>query len=214
MLTVWGRRTSSNVQKVLWALAELGLDYEHVPLGGRFGGLDTPEYGAMNPNRLVPTLRDGDLVIWESNAIVRYLSAEYGVGTLWPTAPKDRAVVDQWADWAATTLLPAFSRTFWAYVRTPQEQRDEARIAAAVEEAEKAYAIADAQLARTPFLAGPALTYADIIAGVSLYRWMEMGLGSRPLPNVGDWYERLKARDSYRETVCVSYEELVGRLAF
>src|SRR5690349_16958947 len=123
-ITVWGRLDSVNVQKVVWALGELGLAYEHVPAGGKFGGLDAPAYRAMNPNGKVPTLRDGELVVWESHAIVRYLAATYGAGTLWPADPKARAITDQWTDWTATTFQPAWIEVFWKFVRTPKVEHD------------------------------------------------------------------------------------------
>ena len=116
-ITLWGRLSSGNVQKVVWALEELELPYEHVPLGGSFGGNQAPEYLALNPNGLVPTLRDGNLTVWESHAIVRYLSAEYGSGLLFPMEARDRAVVDQWTDWTATTFQPAWIGLFWLKVR-------------------------------------------------------------------------------------------------
>ena len=122
-ITLWGRISSANVQKVRWALAELGLAYEHIPVGGKYGGNREPAYLALNPNGLVPTLRDGDLVLWESHAILRYLAATYGAGSLWPESPSARAIVDQWTDWTATTFQPAWIGAFWQVVRTPNEQQ-------------------------------------------------------------------------------------------
>ena len=107
MITVWGRTTSSNVQAALWALAEIGIDYERIDAGGAFGMVDTPEFKAMNPNSLVPVLRDGEMIIWESAAIVRYLGTRYGSETFWPSDPVRRAPLDMWAEWAKTTLVPA-----------------------------------------------------------------------------------------------------------
>nr|WP_295885848.1 glutathione S-transferase [uncultured Devosia sp.] len=120
-LTLWGRASSANVQKVLWALGELGLAYEHRLVGGPHGGLDDPHYRAMNPNGLVPTLQDGDLVLWESHAILRYLAATYGADMLWRDDVRERAIVDQWTDWTATTFQPAWISVFWLFVRTPPE---------------------------------------------------------------------------------------------
>ena len=105
MIKVLGRLTSSNVQKVLWTLDEIGLDYERTDLGGAFGGLNEPDYRAMNPNGVIPTVIDGDTVLWESNAIVRYLAARYDDGGLWPTDPAERALTDRWMDWQQTMLL-------------------------------------------------------------------------------------------------------------
>ena len=96
MITVWGRATSGNVQMVMWAIAELGLDHKRLDVGGKFGGNDTPEYRAMNPNGLVPVIQDGDgPFLWESAAIVRYLGATYGDEQFWPSSPATRATVDK-----------------------------------------------------------------------------------------------------------------------
>lgn len=209
-----GRDSSSNVQKVRWALLELGLSYEHIPVGGKFGGNKTPDYLALNPNGLVPVLRDGDLVVWESHAIVRYLAAVYGAGTMFPTDPRERATVDQWADWTATTFQPAWLGVFWKLVRTPEDQRNPVAIATAVAETERCLSIMDGQLGRTGYLGGEALTYADIVAGVAMFRWTSMPIERREHPNVTAWHERLRARAAFREAVEVDYSEMVGRLAF
>src|SRR5690606_22701182 len=119
MLTVWGRTNSINVQKVMWTVGELGLEHERIDAGGAFGGLDTAEYGRMNPNRRIPVLQDGELGLWESNAIVRYLAARYGAGTLWAEDPAQRSEADRWMDWMVTTLLPDMTVVFWQLVRTP-----------------------------------------------------------------------------------------------
>lgn len=213
-ITLWGRPSSSNVQKVVWTLAELGLPHEHVPVGGRHGGNRTADYLAMNPNGLVPTLRDGDLVIWESHAIVRYLAARYGEGSLWPTDPAARAVADQWTDWTATTFQPAWITVFWNLVRTPPQQHDREAIAAAVEDTNRCFAILDARLATSPYLGGDALTYADVVAGVALYRWTTMEVSRNPAPHVEAWHARLRERPAFEAATYVDYEELRGRLAF
>lgn len=213
-ITLWGRRNSANVQKVSWLLAELEMRYEHIPVGGLHGGLDTPEYLALNPNAKVPTLRDGELVLWESHAIVRYLSATYASGLLWPVEPHDRALVDQWTDWVATTYQPAWVGVFWDLVRTPPAQQNAEAIRKGVAETVRLQRMMDSRLAEVPYLAGEELTYADIVAGVSLYRWFTMPVDRPSLPHFEAWHERLRARKAFQEAVCVSYEELVGRLAF
>jgi glutathione S-transferase len=124
MITIWGRNTSSNVQVAMWAIAELGLEHERIDWGGKFGGNDDPEYRAMNPNGLVPTVRDGDLVLWESPAILRYLGARYGGEGFWPADPAERARLDMWAEWAKTSICPPLIyQVFWQLVRTPEDQR-------------------------------------------------------------------------------------------
>lgn len=211
-ITVFGRDTSANVQKVRWALAELGLEYEHIQLGGRYGGNRKPEYLALNPNGLVPTLRDGDLMLWESHAIVRYLAAQYGPGRLWPDEPVARAECDRWTDWTTTTFQPAWIDVFWRFYRTPPKQRDAAAIARGVADTEKCFAIMDDRLEKSRFLAGGELTYADLVAGIPLFRWTTMGLEPRrSFANVDRWHAELHERAAYRDTVEVDYSELAGR---
>lgn len=213
-ITLWGRASSANVQKAVWALEEIGVPYVRKDAGGPYGVLDTPEFGALNPNRLVPVLEHGDLVIWESHAVVRYLAAVFGAGTLWPEDPVARARADQWTDWTGTTFQPAWISVFWLVVRTPEAQRDPAAIAAALDSTVAAFRIMESQLERMPYLAGEGLTYADIVAGASLYRWSTMEIERPSLPAVEAWHERLMARPAFVKGVCVDYAELRGRLAF
>lgn len=213
-ITLWGRLNSANVQKAVWALGELELPYQHVPLGGSFGGTDTLQYLAMNPNGLVPTLRDGELTVWESHAIVRYLSAEYGSGLLFPMEARDRAEVDQWTDWTATTFQPAWIALFWQKVRTPVEKQNQAAIDKALADSVRCFRMLDDRLGDVPYLGGEQLTYADIVAGVSLFRWSTMQIERPPLPNVEAWHARLEERAAFRQAVNVSYDELMGRLSF
>ena len=168
----------------------------------------------MNPNGKVPTLRDGRVVVWESHAILRYLSATYASGLLWPLEPQDRAAVDQWTDWTATTYQPAWMEVFWSLVRTPAAERDATRIERATAETVRLQRMLDQRLAGVPYLGGCDLTYADIAAGVSLYRWFTMPIERPSLPHLEAWYARLRARKAFEQAVCVGYDELVGRLAF
>jgi glutathione S-transferase len=214
MITLWGRLTSSNVQKIVWALAELRLDYEHIPWGGRFGGNQNVDYLAMNPNGLVPTLRDGDLVLWESHAILRYLSATYGAGSLWPADPRGRALADQWTDWTATTFQPAWTGLFWNFFRTPPGERDGKAIEKAIAATNRCFALMDARLATAPYLGGAALSYADMSAGVAMYRMTTLDIALTIPAHVAAWHARLNDREAYRVSVNVDYEELRARLAF
>jgi glutathione S-transferase len=213
-ITLWGRLTSSNVQKAVWALGELKLDYKHIPLGGRYGGNRLPDYLAMNPNGLVPTLRDGPLVIWESHAILRYLCAEYGSNTLFPPAPAERAPVDQWTDWTATTFQPARIRLFWFLVRTPAAEQDRVAIDKALADTNQSFDIMEKRLGEAPYLGGAHLTYADMAAGVAMYRWTTMRIDRPVRPNVEAWHARLLDRPAFVKAVNVDYEELRGRLTF
>lgn len=213
-ITLWGRLNSANVQKAVWALEELGQPYEHVPAGGSFGGLDRPEFLAMNPNGRVPVLQDGDLVVWESHAIVRYLSAEYGSGLLFPIEPVERAHVDQWTDWTATTFQPAWIGLFWNKVRMPVERQDAATIARSQATTDKCLGIMEQRLRNAPYLGGQQFTYADIVAGVAMYRWSTMPIERPSLPAVEAWHARLLERPAFRKAVCVPYDELIGRLGY
>ncbi|WP_404403926.1 glutathione S-transferase family protein [Pelagibacterium halotolerans] len=213
-LTLWGRASSANVQKAVWALEELGLAYDRKDVGGRFGGLDTPEFGAMNPNRRVPVLQHADLTLWESHAIVRYLCATFGGETFWPGDPAKRALIDQWTDWTATTFQPAWIALFWLVVRTPEPERQADAIMDAHNQTIAAFRILEAQLQKHSFVAGDGLSYADFVAGASLYRWFTMEIERPAMPAVEAWYQRLLARPAFERAVCVSYEELRARKTY
>jgi glutathione S-transferase len=203
MLRIWGRNNSINVQKVMWAVAELGLAHERIDAGGKFGGLETPEYIGMNPNRTVPTLDDDGFVLWESNACVRYLAARYGAGTLWIDDPAERALADRWMDWQAATLLRDIGVVFWGLIRTPEAQRDHAAIAASAERLGELFRILDEQLAGREFVTGPRFTMGDIPIGAACYRYHELPIERPRLPNLAAWYERLQQRAPFREHVMI-----------
>ena len=210
---LWGRLSSCNVQKAMWALEEVGLPYEHIELGGDFGGLDDPAYRARNPHGKVPTLEDGSVVVWESNAIVRYLAAQYAPGTLWPTTPAERAGTDQWMAWT-DALYRDWIALFWKFVRTPPALRNEAAIAAHYARTIENYAALDRQLANAPYIAGNRFTVADIPAGMTLYRWFEMEIERPPMPHLEAWYDRLKQRPAYVKSICIPFDDLVGKVDF
>ena len=210
-ITLWGRETSCNVQKVIWALEEVGVGYVRFDVGGRFGGLDRPSFKTMNPNQTIPVLQNGDLTLWESHTILRYIAATYGAGTLWRPDPGERAIADQWTDWTATVFQPAWISLFWSVVRTPVMRRDAKTIRANLENTMRGFRILDERLSKVPYLAGGAITYADIAAGVSLYRWERMDLDHAPLPHVAAWYKRLAERRPFVKGVCISFDELMGR---
>jgi glutathione S-transferase len=215
MLRIWGRRSSANVQKVLWLAAELGLDYQHVPVGGSFGGLDEPSFRAMNPHGRIPVLQDGDSAIWESHTILRYLATRYGDGALWPADPLARARMDAWMDWAQTAFQPDFlNGIFWGYFRTPEPQRNWPAIRDSVKRCDRHMARLDAILARHPFLSGDSFSLADIPLGTLLYRYHELDIELPRAPHVETWYGRLQDRPAYGEHVMISFEEMRGRLSF
>lgn len=202
MLTIWGRANSSNVRKVLWCAEELGLTYQRIEAGGAFGVVDDPAYRARNPNGKVPLIEDDGFVLWESNAIVRYLVARHGQGTpWWPDDPRQRASADRWMDWMTSTLAAPFRDVFWGVLRTPPDRQDWPRIEAARQECAALLAIADQALAAQPYLSGQAPGMGDIPLGSFAYAWFEMPIERPPLPHLLAWYERLKARPAYRSAV-------------
>jgi glutathione S-transferase len=210
MLTVYGRATSSNVQLVMWGIAELGLAHQRLDYGHVHGGTDTPEYRAMNPRGLVPVLRDGDLVVWESCAILRYLAAQYGDGgAFWPADPGQRVPVDMWAEWGKNELAQSFTvPIFWSRVRTAAKDRDTAALTAAIARFESHLELLEAQLEARAFVIGDDLTVADIVIGHLLFRWFDIDVPRLPRPAVEAYYQRLAQRPAYRRHVMVPYDIL------
>jgi glutathione S-transferase len=209
-LTVWGRKTSSNVQALMWCIGELGLAYQRHEIGHIHGGNDTPEFLAMNPNGTVPVLRDGDNApLWETGAILRYLAARYGSDSFWPADAARRADMDKWAEWAKINITLGFTGpVFWRVVRTAPGRRDPVAIAAALERLEPLLAMAEAQLTRHAFLAGDTLTLADIQFGHVLYRYFDIDIARPALPGIERYYADLTLRPAFAEHVMVSYEPL------
>lgn len=215
MLKVWGRRSSFNVQKVLWLVGELDIPHEHIPAGGDFGGLDEPRFLAMNPHGRVPVIDDDGVVVWESHAILRYLAATYGAPGWWSETPAERAEADGWTDWTQTTLQRDFlTGVFWGWYRTPEDERDDAAVEAAVTACARHFKLLDNILADRPFLGGDAPGLADIPAGTHLYRYFELEIRRPRTPYVEAWYARLQQRPAYRQAVMVPFGEMRGRLAY
>lgn len=209
MITVWGRATSSNVQIVMWAMAEIGLECERHDVGGAFGGTDTPEYLRMNPNKLVPTIQDGDLTLWESAAITRYLGARYGDARFWPADPAERARIDQWAEWSKTTFGPTLlPGIFWPLIGARPDDRDMKAFDAAVARMKGLARIADERLGQSPYLGGENLAFGDCIFGTLLYRYFTLDFDRADTPNLRAYYDRLSERPAYAEHAMVSYESL------
>mgnify|MGYP001765227205 CR=1 FL=1 len=200
MLKIWGRANSANVKKVLWVAEELGLAYERVDAGGAFGVVGTPEYRAMNPMGLVPVLQDGDLTLFESNTIVRYLAAKYGVGSLWIADPGARAAAEKWMDWSHSFAHP-FRDVIFGLLRTPAEQRDLAAIARGVAECARLFGIADAELGRNPWLSGSAFGIGDVPLGPFAHVWFNLPIERPDHPRLEAWYARLLERPAYAKLV-------------
>ena len=210
MLTVWGRKTSSNVQALMWCIGELGLACERHDVGHIYGGTDTEEFGRLNPNRTVPVLQDGsDPPLWETGAILRYLASRYATTSFWPEDPVARADVDRWAEWSKINIALGFTGPgFWRVVRTPGRDRDPDRIRQAVAALEDKLRIAEDRFAVHPYLAGEALTLADIQFGHVLFRYYDIDIARADLPRLLAYYARLAERPAYREHVMVSYDDL------
>src|SRR4249920_3246815 len=198
-LTIWGRPNSVNVQKVLWCLHELDLAFERIDAGMAYGKNGEPEYLAMNPNGRVPTLVDGDFVLWESNSIMRYLVRAYRPqSTLYPEAPKVRAGVDRWLDWTLSTLQPVDRPVFWALVRTPPEKRDMIAIQKDADAEAVVWRVVEAQLATRRFIEGDQFTIADIALGAYVRRWLGVeGVTKPELPNIERWFAQFAARPGF-----------------
>ena len=202
MITLYGRGTSINVQKVAWTLGELSLDFEWVDKDGVVGAVAVENYDSLNPTRRVPTLIDGDAVLTQSNAIVRYLAARYD-GGLWPADPGERAAADRWMEWQSTDLWVDMTPTFWGLIRTPEHQRDMTAIAIHVGNLANHFRVLDAHLADHACILGNRLTMGDIPIGTGTYRYMSLPIERPELPNVEAWYARLQDRKAYRTNVMV-----------
>lgn len=205
MITVWGRRNSMNVQKVMWALGELQLPYRRHDVGGSFGGTDSERYRAMNPNGLVPTIEDGELVLWESNAIVRHLARSYGAGGLWPADAAALARADQWMDWAISAFGPPFFGTFFHLIRLPAEKADRSVIESGERGCGRLLGLLDRHLAAVPYLCGDTFSVADIPLGVMAYRYFNLDIERPEAPSVAAWFARLQSRAAYQKHVMIPF---------
>jgi len=202
-LKIWGRANSVNVQKVLWCLAELDIAYERIDAGMQFGRNTEADYLDMNPNGRVPTLVDGDFVLWESNSIMRYLCLAYGKGKpIYPDAPKRRAAVDRWLDWTLSTVQPVDRPVFWALVRTPPEKRDMAAIQKDVDAEASVWRIADRHLSTRRFIEGDDFTLADIAVGAYARRWLGVeGVTKPKLPHLERWFAEFADRPGFAKFI-------------
>ena len=215
MLTVYGRKSAFNLQKVMWFIGELGLAHRHVELGGTFGGLDDPDFRALNPHGRVPVIDDDGFAVWESHTILRYLAARYGDPTLWSDDPAERSLAERWMDWSQTALQPDFLiGVFWGFYRTPEGQRDMVTVTRRIERTAQHLIRLDSVLADRSYLLGETLSLADIPAGTCLYRYYNLPIERPTLPNVERWYAKLSERQAYQEHVMIPFDDLYGRLEF
>ena len=202
MLKIWGRNTSSNVQKVIWALAEMNVPFERIDAGLAFGKTKEPSYLAMNPNALVPTLEEDDgFSMWESNSIIRYVAAKHAAKVLEPVDLRVRARAQMWMDWQLSVMGPAITPVFWQLIRTDADKRDLNLISAGKEKTIAAAKIMDDQLGRTKYLAGDAFSYGDIPLGIMIYRYMQLIPERPPTRDLDRWYGAISARPAFRDQV-------------
>ena len=194
MLTIWGRISSINVRKVVYTAQELGLPFQRIDAGSEFGIVKTPDYLARNPNALVPMVEDGDVRLWESNVIVRYLCAKHSPGQLYPLPLAQRFDAERWMDWQQTTLNPAGRHAFIQWFRTPEEQRNRKLIGESSAATESLLALLDTHLSRRAFMAGERMTMADIPIACEVHRWQALPQARPEHPNLERWYNTLRAR--------------------
>ena len=199
MLKIWGRTNSINVQKVLWCCGELDLHYERVDAGMQFGVNNTAEYKALNPNGLVPTINDDGFVLWESHAIVRYLSRKHGLGRLAPEDSRIHADADRWMEWYSTTMWANLRPVFWNLVRTAPDKRNMKEVEECRQKLAANLAIVDAQLSERAYMAGPSFTMADIPMGVAAYRWFNLPIERPFMSHFERWYKRICERPAFQQ---------------
>jgi glutathione S-transferase len=193
-LRVLGRTASINVRKVLWTCAELDLPFEQVE--------SDPRLLARNPNAMVPVIRDGEFVLWESNAICRYLAARDPRGTLLPQDPQPRALVEQWMDWQSAELNPAWRYAFVGLVRKHADFQDPALIAASVAAWNRHMTLLDGHFAAGgQFITGEFFTLADVVIGLATHRWLLSPIDRPHLDALLGYYQRLSVRPAFRAHV-------------
>jgi len=204
-ICLWGRNNSINVQKVIWCLEELGVPYERIEAGGEYGVTDTPDYTEMNPNHLVPVIKDGETVLWESNAIVRYLFATYapesGTGLHYPADARVRAIEEQWMDWQTADFWPAMRPIFRVLIRKAPDVTErvaEDMVAPAIDATEAKLRVLNSQLEKTAFVAGKRFSMADIPAGLTVARWLKLPVDHKRYEHIESWFDVLRARKAFK----------------
>tara|TARA_Y100000588_G_scaffold225351_1_gene239279 strand:+ start:1175 stop:1837 length:663 start_codon:yes stop_codon:yes gene_type:complete len=199
MLQVYGRKNSNQVIQLMWTVGELDLEYVRHNVGGSFGGLNSDEYGNLNPNRLVPTIVDDGFVLWESYAIIRYLCRRYGFGSLWPEDPCQSGLADQWMEWTSSRFMGTFFPAFWNLIRTPKDKQDLEKVSTAAKDTGVLLQIIESQLEGNEFLIGDALTMGDIPLGSMMFKYFNLPIERPSLPNIERWYACLSERTAYCE---------------
>ena len=202
-IIIWGRANSVNVQKVLWCLHELDLAYERIDAGMAFGRNTEQNYLVMNPNGRVPTLVEGDFVLWESNSVMRYLAMAHRPDSpIYPQAPRTRAGVDRWLDWTLSTVQPVDRPVFWALVRTSLAQRDMVAIQKDVDAEAAVWNIADRRLVAHRYFEGDQFTLADIAVGAFARRWFGVeGVTKPKLAHLERWFREIEERPGFKKFI-------------
>ena len=198
MLLIWGRLTSINVKKAVWAAQELGIPFERRDAGGTYGIVGTPEFKKLNFNSLIPVIEDGGFVLWESNTIVRYLCAKHSAGAMYPDDLVQRFDAERWMDWQQTTLNRASRDVFWQLIRTKPEERDHAAMERSRTATDALFAQLDAHLSGRDFISGSRFGMADIPLGVEAHRWYGLPIERTPRPHVERWFKALRERPAAR----------------
>lgn len=205
MLEIWGRRNSTNVIPVMWTVGELGLEHIRHNIGGSFGGDETEEYRKLNPNQLIPTINDNGFIMWESIAIVRYLSRQYGSGSLWPDDAQQAARADQWMDWYKSNIYPNLMPIFVNLVRTEESKRDLGRVRDCTAATIRQLRILEQHLGDQAYIAGDSFTMGDIPLGAIIYKFYKLDIERPELPNIEAWYERLRDRPAYQQHAMIEF---------
>jgi len=210
MMRLWGRKSSINVQKVLWCLAELGLkegvDFERIDAGLQFGVVRSPEFLKLNPNGLVPTLEDGDLILWESNTIMRYLVSQHDQNKRFPSDIASQYGSEKWMDWQVGTMWPVLRPTFIGLTRTPAADRNHVVIQKAYQDTNDLFSLLDQTLASQAYCSGNQFHLGDIVLALCVHRWIllneifpkETGIRA-DLKNINRWLKQLKAETHFQE---------------
>lgn len=203
MLTIWGRENSVNVKKVLWCAAELDLAYNFITAGGEYGKNKDPLFLSLNPNGLVPCMQDdeNDLILWESNTIVRYMAAKYGQNIWLLTDAAVRAASEKWMDWTLSTLAPVLQPLFINIVRMPSGKQDSQLIGTSIKKCEQLFDIAESALAKQPFFSGTEFGIGDIPLGCFAYNWFNMDIPRKPRDQLQQWYDAISVRNAFRARV-------------
>ena len=210
-LELYGRATSYNVQKVLWFLDELNLQYKHIECGGEYGGLESKEFGVLNPLRKVPVLVDNGASIRESNTILRFLAASYGGDLWWSESPIERAEYEKWMDWSIDKFESSFTGVFWGYYRTPKSRRNFETINKHIKAYVSCLSFLDKQLEKNRYVSGVNISLSDITLGVFIYRLQDIGLEIPLGPNISRWYAQLRTRKAFCTWVLSDFSQLKGR---